>query len=598
MKLVLREDILNSLPDGTDRPQYTALSYVWGQSTTTGPQLMTDLNTLAERCAGINEKDLPAAVRDAVLVTRALSIPYLWVDALCILQDKSENQDWEKECAMMDKIYEHAKLTICAATSRSYSDGFLRRPTWLPILQIRFMSPSFSRTPFSKYRIQSFVVATKQHLPGSIEECNTWETSWRKRGWTFQEGLLSGRCLTFGWLGLVFSCPTSHLIQGGIPRAGPLNFKLSQYSEPTFLSKDETARHSDLYKTWAVTILRGYSLRRGEAGLSRSTDCLPALAGLAAKFSHLLGVPGTDYVAGLWKQDLLRSVIWIARTSHDRGSIEFDELLHQLSVEPWLAPSWSWANRSVAYREFSFFDGAAPGTVDVLGYTLHHLVSLRSESDITAVTTPQDTSNVFGKISSGVLHATTKVAALPSTPLVREQRLLDIKNITNGPKIVYLGYRYFATCVFDWDEGDGTGQWRYSHLRAPYTKVKMVLLGSAELTLQDPEDSTTKLENQTLERQDIKDNSTSIKDINREDLENPSQEDTRDLSPELDWRGETEDARDRNCTGDRCAIGLLVLPAPGKPRQYYRVGVFFSEPRGRGGLKAFQDLEDVTVEII
>jgi hypothetical protein len=101
-----------------------------------------DSNTLLERRAGIDEEDLTASVRDAVQVTRALSIPYLWVDALWILEGTSENQNWERECAAMNKIHGNAKLTICAAISRSCDDGFLSRPTWMPALQTQFRSPS------------------------------------------------------------------------------------------------------------------------------------------------------------------------------------------------------------------------------------------------------------------------------------------------------------------------------------------------------------------------------------------------------------------------------------------------------------------------
>ncbi len=603
IKLALREDILNSLPNGSTNPQYTALSYVWGPPTEARRQLKTNSSTLPERCVGISENDLPAAVRDAVRVTRALSIPYLWVDALCILQDMSENQDWERECAVMDKIYGNAKLTICAATSRSCSDGFLARPTYLPSLQIPFGSPDGSPTPYRTYRIQSFVVDSKQqHMPASLEECNVWESSWCKRGWTYQESFLSARCLTFGWLGLLFSCPTSHQIQGDISRPGPSDIQRSQYLDSSFLSKDEITRRSEIYKAWAVDVLPEYSLRRGDPGLSRITDCLPALSGLATKFSQLLGVPESDYVAGLWQQDLFRSLIWIPVIGHDKDPPDFNELIGSFNAEPRIAPSWSWASSAVAYREFSL--GVwRPGTINVLGYTLRHLASFRPESEITASTTPHG-DNLFGEISSGVLRVTTKVCTLPSSPLAREQRLLDIGTITSGPRIVYLDYRYFATCMFDWNGNLVSKRWRETPLFGPFSKVRMVLLASAELTTQAPKDSITGVEDETLETQDHESDGKAEKaigtnrDDNCEDLENPAKKGTRDSNSELDWDGEMDNSEDRLYTGDRCATGLLVVPVPRQQSKYYRVGVFFSEPRGRGGLQAFQSLEDITLEII
>lgn len=54
--------------------------------------------------------DLPQTFRDAVRITRALGIPYLWIDTLCIMQDSQE--DWAKESPRMASIYTNAILTI------------------------------------------------------------------------------------------------------------------------------------------------------------------------------------------------------------------------------------------------------------------------------------------------------------------------------------------------------------------------------------------------------------------------------------------------------------------------------------------------------
>ncbi len=132
----------------------------------------------------------------------------------------------------------------------------------------------------------------------------------------------------------------------------------------------------------------------------------------------------------------------------------------------------------------------------------------------------------------------------------------------------------------------------------------MVLLASAELTTQAPKDSITGVEDETLETQDHESDGNAEKaigtnrDDNCEDLENPAKKGTRDSNSELDWDGEMDNSEDRFYTGDRCATGLLVVPVPRQQGKYYRVGVFFSEPRGRGGLQAFQSLEDITLEII
>lgn len=56
-------------------------------------------------------------------MTRALNIPYLWVDALCIIQDSLE--DREREAAKMQLVYQGAALTISALGAPDSKTGFI-----------------------------------------------------------------------------------------------------------------------------------------------------------------------------------------------------------------------------------------------------------------------------------------------------------------------------------------------------------------------------------------------------------------------------------------------------------------------------------------
>jgi hypothetical protein len=77
---------------------------------------------------------LAKTIQDAIIFTRKLSIRYLWVDALCILQserldDAQHRADWSYEAARFGQYYENATLTIAATGAMSSSEGlFLRRP--------------------------------------------------------------------------------------------------------------------------------------------------------------------------------------------------------------------------------------------------------------------------------------------------------------------------------------------------------------------------------------------------------------------------------------------------------------------------------------
>jgi Heterokaryon incompatibility protein (HET) len=71
--------IRNTLDLG--RVEYATLSYCWG-----GDQLVKCLRSpITSLMAGISISRLPQSISDAVSVCQALSIGFLWVDALCII---------------------------------------------------------------------------------------------------------------------------------------------------------------------------------------------------------------------------------------------------------------------------------------------------------------------------------------------------------------------------------------------------------------------------------------------------------------------------------------------------------------------------------
>ena len=63
-------------------------------------------------------------VRDAIEICRILSITYLWLDSLCIIQDDSS--DWVTESANMAAVYANAALTISATSAPEEEAGIFR----------------------------------------------------------------------------------------------------------------------------------------------------------------------------------------------------------------------------------------------------------------------------------------------------------------------------------------------------------------------------------------------------------------------------------------------------------------------------------------
>ena len=73
----------------------------------------------------------PKAFIDAVHITRRLGVPYLWIDALCIVQDSVD--DWEAESAKMASIYANAYITIAAASNQNAAQPFLGHAYVAPV---------------------------------------------------------------------------------------------------------------------------------------------------------------------------------------------------------------------------------------------------------------------------------------------------------------------------------------------------------------------------------------------------------------------------------------------------------------------------------
>jgi len=77
----------------------------------------------SKECPVFQSSELPETFRDAVQVTRELGIRYLWIDSLCIIQDKHDCRDWYHEANLMDKVYLHSYCNISAADANDSTGG-------------------------------------------------------------------------------------------------------------------------------------------------------------------------------------------------------------------------------------------------------------------------------------------------------------------------------------------------------------------------------------------------------------------------------------------------------------------------------------------
>ena len=284
-------------------------------------QTKTTTTSLPKRLIAIDSSQLTAALWDAVRITKLLSLDYLWVDALCILQDSLS--DWERQCIDMAKIYGNAYVTLRAAASTSCRQGFLTQKGRRIIVPYHKNSLLANRSSFLlQFKYVSSTLGCQNNLHGDASYCTL-----NNRGWAFQENVLSTRVLLFGRANVLFMCEHMHQSRGMVYSNGLYDFRIS---ERALLVGEGSFYY--LYKKWDL-MFSNYS-RYTRSSFTKPTDLLPALSGLAALFNKQLQ---DDYLAGHWSKDLIQSLAWCCIPQLAKS-----DFLHELQYpNPYLFPSWS-----------------------------------------------------------------------------------------------------------------------------------------------------------------------------------------------------------------------------------------------------------------
>jgi hypothetical protein len=75
----------------------------------------TTSETFQRHRESINFALLPKTLREAIVVTRALRISFLRINALCIIQENRD--DWDNKSTAVSQVYSHA-INTCEDHSR------------------------------------------------------------------------------------------------------------------------------------------------------------------------------------------------------------------------------------------------------------------------------------------------------------------------------------------------------------------------------------------------------------------------------------------------------------------------------------------------
>ena len=225
----------------------------------------------------------------------------------------------------MASVYENAFITIAATSARSGKDGFL---TERPVRSSRihgFRSDS-GNDVYVREKLQHGLFAFAASATTDFSS-----TPLLKRGWCYQERILSTRVLHFTNCEIVWECKrTTNCECGEIEDMAmgkcTYSLRLANYQP----RQDMDGETFDILKgLWRETV-NAYS----RMGLTNSSDVFPALSGIASKFQSLqLG----KYAAGMWERDLQAGLSW--KTVKRMGNVR-----RGASLGEYRAPTWSWAS--------------------------------------------------------------------------------------------------------------------------------------------------------------------------------------------------------------------------------------------------------------
>lgn len=232
-----------------------------------------------------------------------LGIRYLWIDALCILQD--DQDDWLKQSSQMGSIFKNSLLTIAIHSAKNSSESFLWRRHVPELLKIQprrdkngELSSFYTRIP----------MLSDSAVTGRLRDSQI-----SHRAWALQELCLSPLILHFVEDHMVWECSHQPVAVGEQPTRTPASIMRFAASD----SSRQWLRMIELFSTCEMT---------------KSCDKLPAIAGIANVWPILHASPQADaYHYGIFESNVCKSLLWLIK----------DKCVIRRTGR---APSWSWAS--------------------------------------------------------------------------------------------------------------------------------------------------------------------------------------------------------------------------------------------------------------
>lgn len=407
------------LRNGSDLPKgsrYVALSYCWGGYE---PECKTTIHTLEEHKKRIPWSSLPQTFQEAVEVTRALGVDYLWIDSVCIIQ--GDEDEWNREAGKMFHGYKNAYVTLAAVWGNSSQSGLFSEST------------NWDAHALAKIKLADHTWDV--YVRNAHPEFHDWDhgglhsvwgimstpTPLFSRAWAYQERLITPRILYFFDGEIAFQCFSMASCVCGCTDEETLryrwrNSKLDFQSmldiqrrglqAPNQESQQEVSpgiKDTDKFDKiirWGESpreawyeVVSGYCTLE----LTHESDRLSAISAVAETFQSIR--PNEQYLAGLWSGSILEDLLWKYNDGKSVDTILYSEerlgsyRAHRGPITP-ASPSWSWAFANASKLMF-----AHQGFYQIGDSVANHV----APAEVVRVTCEYVDGNPYGTLTSSSL---------------------------------------------------------------------------------------------------------------------------------------------------------------------------------------------------
>ncbi|KAJ4184958.1 hypothetical protein NW755_008872 [Fusarium falciforme] len=296
--------------------EYVALSHCWGKGMMFRA-LKENIETLAK---AVDFRRLPRTFQDAIKAARGLSVRYLWIDSLCIIQDDQE--DWKREAARMQQVFSNATCIIAASSAGSSAVGFLK-------------TRRDDRT-FATLRSPSGAISyVCQFFDNFAQDMG--EAPLTKRGWVLQERALARRSIHFTSTQVYLECGKGVHCESLM--------KLTNDQAAFLGDSDFPNSILESYKGGRIVLSQNLFKMYSTLKFTKSSDRPIAISGLEKRLMSAFKTRG-GY--GVFQAFFERSLLWQRPESGSLARITYPVDRN--------VPSWSWMSYdgSITYVDAPF----------------------------------------------------------------------------------------------------------------------------------------------------------------------------------------------------------------------------------------------------